>query len=73
MAASVLKMVLGEIPLYINVESIAEGMGALLPLLNDIGEELQSAQEALLEQNAQRHIAAALEQAAAQKKDDDQK
>ncbi len=73
MAASVLKMALGETPLGINVESIAEGMGALLPLLNDIGEELQSAQEALLEQSAQRRIAAALEQAAAQKKDDDQK
>lgn len=73
MAASVLKMALGETPLGINVESIAEGMGALLPLLNDIGEELQSAQEALLEQSAQRRIAAALEQSAAQNKDDDQK
>ena len=47
-------------------------MTALLPLLNDIGEELQSAQEALLEQSAQRYIAAALEHASAQKKEEDQ-
>jgi len=73
MAASVLKMALSEERLGIQVESIAEGMGNLLPLLNDIGEALKSAQEALLEQSTQRRIADALEQASAQKKDEDQK
>jgi hypothetical protein len=73
MAASVLKKALDQEPLGVSVESVAEGMGALLPLLNDIGDKLQSAQEELLERSAQRRIAAALEQAAVQKKYEGQK
>lgn len=73
MAASVLKMALEGETLGIQVEPVAGGMNALLPLLSDIGAALQSTQEELLERSTQSRIAAALEQAAAKKKEEDQK
>lgn len=73
MAASVLKMALKEAPLSIGVDSIAEGMGNLLPLLNEIGAALQSKQEELLGQRVQKRIATAMEQVATDKKETEPK